>query len=49
LSEQETWSIVEKQGMLVLDAFKGHLMLDARSIIHAMNTYLVVIPRAITS
>jgi hypothetical protein len=33
-----------KQGMLVLEAFKDHLSLEVRSVIHAMNTDLVVIP-----
>jgi hypothetical protein len=35
--------------MLVLDAFKGHLTPELRSVIHAMNTDLVVIPGGITS
>jgi hypothetical protein len=30
------------QGMLVLDAFKGHLTLDVRSVFHAMTTDLVI-------
>jgi hypothetical protein len=38
-----------KQGMLVLDAFKGHIMLNARSVIHALYTDLVVIPGGMTS
>jgi hypothetical protein len=33
----------------VMDTFEGHLELDARSMIHAMNTGLVVIPGGMTS
>jgi hypothetical protein len=29
--------LMRKQGMLLLDASDGHLTLDARSMIHAMN------------
>jgi hypothetical protein len=35
--------------MLVLDAFKGHLILDVRPVIHAMNTDLIIIARGMTS
>jgi hypothetical protein len=41
--------LLRKQGMLVLDAFKGHIMLNAGSVIHALNTHLVVIPGGMTS
>jgi hypothetical protein len=41
--------LLRKQGMLVLDAFEGHLILDVRSVIHAMNTDLVVIAGRTTS
>jgi hypothetical protein len=40
LSKQKAESVVEKQGMLV----SVHLTLDARSVIHTLNTDLVVIP-----
>jgi hypothetical protein len=40
---------VLKQGVLVLDASEGHLTLAARSVIHAVNTDLVVIPEEMTS
>jgi hypothetical protein len=35
LSEQKTESVVEKQGMLC----QMHLTLDARSVIHTLNTH----------
>jgi hypothetical protein len=35
--------------MHVLDTFKGHLTLEVKSVIHAMNSSLVVIPRMMTS
>jgi hypothetical protein len=35
--------------MLVLDAFKGHLPPEVKSMIHAMNTDLVVVPGGMTS
>jgi hypothetical protein len=35
--------------MLVLDEFKGQLMPDVKSVFHAMNTDLVVIPGGMTS
>jgi hypothetical protein len=38
-----------KQGMLVFDAFEGHLTLDVRSVIHAVNTVLVVISGGMTT
>jgi hypothetical protein len=38
-----------KQGMPVLYAFKGNLKLDVRSVIHAVNTDLVVTSGKITS
>lgn len=31
-----------------MDKFKGHLTLDARSLIHAMNTNFTVIPGRMT-
>jgi hypothetical protein len=34
---QETKRLLRKQQKLVLDAFEGHLTLDVRSVIHAMN------------
>jgi hypothetical protein len=30
--------LLRKQGMFVLDAFKGHLPSEVRYVIHAMNT-----------
>jgi hypothetical protein len=41
--------LLTKQGILVLDVFEGNLELDARSMIHAINTGLVVIPGGMTS
>jgi hypothetical protein len=41
--------LLRKQAMHVLDAFKGHLMLQVRSVIHAVNSDLVVICRVMTS
>jgi hypothetical protein len=41
--------LLTKLGMLVLDAFEGHLTLDVRSVIHALNTDLVVIAGRMTS
>jgi hypothetical protein len=35
--------------MLVLDESGGHLTLDARSVIAAMNTYLVAVPGGMIS
>jgi hypothetical protein len=35
--------------VLELDTFKGHLALDVRSVIHAMNIDLVVAPGVLTS
>jgi hypothetical protein len=35
--------------VLELDLFKGHLVLDVRSLIYAMNTDLVVVPGGLTS
>jgi hypothetical protein len=35
--------------MLVLDESEGRLTLDVRSMIAAMNTYLVVIPGGMTA
>jgi hypothetical protein len=43
---QETQGIVQKQGILVLDSFKGHLTLEVRSVIHAMTD--LVIPKGMT-
>jgi hypothetical protein len=47
--EKETKSTVEKKRMLMLDAFEDHLTLDARCMIHAMNTDYVIIPDRMTS
>jgi hypothetical protein len=41
--------LLRKQRMLALDAFKGHLTLNVRSVIHAVDTDLVVIPDGMTS
>jgi hypothetical protein len=41
--------LLTKRGMLVPDAFKGHLTPEVKSAIHAMNTDLVVIPGGMTS
>jgi hypothetical protein len=40
--------LLRKQGMTVLDAFKGCLTLDVISFIHAMNTDFTVIPKRMT-
>jgi selenocysteine lyase/cysteine desulfurase len=40
--------LLRKHGMLMLDAFEGHLTLDVRSVIHAMNAdFLVVSGRVV--
>jgi hypothetical protein len=41
--------VLRKRGMLVLDAFKGHLTPEVKSVIHAMNTALLVIPGGLSS
>jgi hypothetical protein len=41
--------LLRKHKIIVTDAFEGHLELDARSMIHAMNTGLVVIPGGMMS
>jgi hypothetical protein len=41
--------LLRKREILVLDAFKGHLIPEVRSAIHALNTDLVVIPGGMTS
>jgi hypothetical protein len=33
--------LLREQGMLILDKFESHLILDARLMIHAMNTVWV--------
>jgi hypothetical protein len=35
--------LLRKAGMLMQDPFKDHLILDVRSVIHAMNAHFVVI------
>jgi hypothetical protein len=40
--------LLRKQGMFVLYAFECHLTLDARSVIHKMNSDPVVMPGEIT-
>jgi hypothetical protein len=47
--DRETTSIVHIQGILMFDAFKGHLTLDIRSVIHAVHTDLAVISGGMTS
>lgn len=42
-------ALLKKRGMLVLDAFKGHLTPEVKSTIQDMNTDLVVIPGGMTS
>lgn len=37
-------ALLRKQGIFVLDALKGHLTLDIRSVTQAMNSELVIIP-----
>jgi hypothetical protein len=39
---------MRKQGMFLLDVFNCNLTMAVRSMIHAMNTDLVVIPGAMT-
>jgi hypothetical protein len=45
--EQENKSIVKKQGVSVLEVFKGHLTVNVRYD-SCKNTDLVVIPKKIT-
>jgi hypothetical protein len=39
---REPLVLLRKQRMLALNAFKNHLTLDARSVIHAMNTDFII-------
>jgi hypothetical protein len=41
--------LLRRQGMFVLDAFKNHLTLEVRFVIHAMNADFVVITVGMTS
>jgi hypothetical protein len=41
--------LIRNQGMRVLDAFKGHLILDVKSVFYTVNNDLVVIPGGMTS
>jgi hypothetical protein len=41
--------LLRKQGKFVLDAFRGNLTPEVRSVIQALNTELVVISGEITS
>lgn len=42
-------ALLKKRGMLVLDAFRGHLTPDIKGTIRDMNTDLVIIPGGMTS
>jgi hypothetical protein len=47
--DQETTSIVHIEGIFMFDAFKRHLTLDVRSVIHEVNTDHVGISGGMTS
>jgi hypothetical protein len=51
VSNRRPWALLRKRGMLVLDAFKGHLTPEVKATITggSINTTLVVIPGGMTS